>query len=32
MNAYRDEDEEWDDQDADIYDDSEEESAVPCPA
>lgn len=31
MNAYRDEDEDWDDEEADLGDDSDEEPTVPCP-
>lgn len=31
MNAYRDEDAEWDDDEADLADDSDGEPTVPCP-
>ena len=32
MNAYRDEDEDWDDEEADLGDGFDEEPTVPCPA
>lgn len=31
MNAYHDEDENWDDEEADLGDESDEEPTVPCP-
>lgn len=32
MNAYRDEEEDWDDEEADLGDDADEEPTVPCPS